>query len=194
MVTASSMVYSITGPCIAKNEDAVVISIAGIGIAVQVLKDKAQRTKIGEETSLFTWLYPQTIQLFGFEHEEEMRLFELLNLVSGIGPRGALKILNSASIQDIHAAIMCREPKSLSAVCGITEKVASKIIIELNERLKKEGIVVSGVPRASKEVEQVLARLGYARSDIKTAIEHIHKDTHTIEEQVKQALRALAGK
>lgn len=188
----SSLVHSLSGQCIAKNEDAVVISIVGIGIVVWILKKDVQNITIGQNVSLLTWLYPQSVQLFGFVKEEELRLFELLNLVSGIGPRGAMKILNNATVQDIQSAIVGRQTESLAAVCSLSLKMASKIIIELNERLKKEGIIASGVSGTYKEVEQVLSRLGYSRADIKIAMSHIKKETTTIEEQVRQALKALA--
>ena len=74
------------------------VGVAGVGYKVAVLKETLTRTKTGSNISLWTYLAVRedALDLYGFLHEEELRFFELLLTVSGIGPKSALAVLDIA--------------------------------------------------------------------------------------------------
>src|SRR3989338_802352 len=116
------------------------VMVGGVGYKVAVLKETLARTKTGADISLWTYLAVRedALDLYGFLHEEELRFFELLLTVSGIGPKSALAVLDIASVETLRSAISAGNAGYLTTVSGIGKKTAEKIMLELKDKVVAE--------------------------------------------------------
>jgi Holliday junction DNA helicase RuvA len=115
----------------------------------------------------------ERIELFGFHGEEELKMFEMLNSVGGVGPKTALGVLDIDRVPNIMAAILEKRADVLTHASGIGKKTAERIILELHNKVKlPEGHETKGM-NINREVEDVLVGLGYARHDIREALQSI---------------------
>lgn len=159
------MIASLRGQIIARDQRTLVVEVAGVGYRVAVttaLLDQGE----GATITLFTSLHVtgETIDLYGFSSPDELRLFQSLLKVSGVGPRSALTLLSGAPADELRTAIVNGEIGTLTRVPGIGKKTAERIILELSGTLAK-----SGAP-ASDEAVDALERLGYTRREAAEAL------------------------
>jgi Holliday junction DNA helicase RuvA len=185
------MIYSISGKITAKGSNFVVLETAGIGFKILVLNDLLSKLSVGKHAKLLCVLYSEQLELFGFIKTLERALFELLNGVSGIGPKIALKIMNSLDMAILKSAIVSEDLKTLKDA-GISTKTASKIILELKDKLEKEGVAYSKKQVASSEAKEALKSLGYSKKQVDEALSQLPKSVKTTEEKVKAALRIFS--
>ena len=185
------MIYSITGKIIAKDINYAVLETAGIGFKISVLNDLSSGLHIGKRVKLLCILYPEQFELYGFAKAGERAFFEMLNSVSGIGPKIALKIMNSIDISSMKNAIVSEDLRMLKDG-GISTKTASKIILELKDKIEKEGIKYGLNSNQNSDVKDALQSLGYNRKEIDEVLPHIPKSAKTAEERIKLALKMFA--
>ncbi len=183
------MLYSISGTVTHKNNGCAVIETAGIGFVVHCPDHVLGKLTKGKKALLRVFLHVDRHELYGFLKEDDIRLFEQLISVSGVGPKGALKLLNSLPSRDLKSLIVLERADMLSKRGSVGKKTASKIVLELKDKIKKGG--VDGSPM-SLDVEAVLKNLGYYKDDIIYALKHIPSSAKTTEAQVKAALENLA--
>lgn len=143
------------------------------------------------------------ISLYGFITNEELRMFELLILVSGIGAKSAIVILSNISPSKFALAVIANDTGTLTKVPGIGAKTAARIILELKDRMKTEEIVKENIDESidtnkADEMSQIkeeailaLKVLGYYKTEIDKALEKIDSNQLTIEEIIKKALLYL---
>ncbi len=186
-----------------KSSDHIIIEAGGIGYfvyfpgnALSTLPEKGQELKIYTHYAV----REDGVYLFGFPTVAEKELFELLISVSGIGPKGAMTILGSASVTHLYACITAGEIGSLTAVPGIGKKTAERIILELREKIKKitgEQPGFKGAAGAAngkiEEALQALLALGFPANKARNAIAALPtlSDSVTAEEIIRLALNAL---
>ncbi len=127
--------------------------------------------------------------LYGFSEPEDLRFFELLLTVSGIGPKSALSILSSAHRDVLQKAIHETDANFFAKMGGIGKKTAEKIILELKSKLGQFAGATIG-PGGS-DVFDALVGLGYGVADIRNALQALPADLST-ENQLKEALRILS--
>lgn len=176
--------------------DAYLIVLAGgIGYKVGVLKETALRTQVGSPVSL--WVYTavreDALDLYGFSDEQELRFFELLLTVSGIGPKSALGILDIASVETLRNAISAANAGYLTSVSGIGKKTAEKIVLELKDKMKPGDASTSGVLRGDQEALEAMRALGYSASEARDALRQIPNDIESGSDRLRAALK-LVGK
>jgi holliday junction DNA helicase RuvA len=172
------------------------IDVGGIGYKVSVSPSTLEHLSHNLELAhLWTYLAVRedALDLYGFVSKEELEFFELLLTISGIGPKSALAILNTASVETIKDAIYEEDPSYLTKVSGIGKKNAEKIVRELQDKIGIKG--ESSAVGASKQKESALAvealiALGYSTDDAREAIKKVDKGAST-QDQVKQALKHL---
>jgi len=173
----------------------VVLTASGVGYQLLVTS-KDLDTPIGESAVFHTHLVVREnlMQLCGFRSAAELDLFELLILVDGVGPKSALSILNLGSVDRLSQAITSGDIAYLSLAAGIGKKSASKIVLELKDKVS--SVPVSGLSQSalttSSEITEALRSLGYAPAQIKQAIEQVDS-TQPVEEQIRIALRIIGG-
>ncbi|MCB9806058.1 Holliday junction branch migration protein RuvA [Candidatus Nomurabacteria bacterium] len=188
------MIAKITGKVDEVDLGSIIVDVSGIGYKVFVTNSLLSSLKVDNPISLFTYfaVRENSQDLYGFQNKEEKNFFELLLSISGIGPKSALGILNTAPIETIKEGVASGDASHLTKVSGIGRKSAEKIIVELKDKLGtiegQEGGNLSGSGMAI----EALTSLGYSERDARSVIQKIDKNLST-EEMIKEALRQLGA-
>jgi Holliday junction DNA helicase RuvA len=195
------MISYLEGKILAKNEKFFVLNIGGIGYKILSHAEVLDKIpEIGQNAKIFTHLYVHEdarrylLELYGFLNNEELKFFELLISISGIGPRSALGVLSRASVKTLKQAIVSEDEAFFTKVSGIGKKTAQKLIFELKNKLIKEVPVEKGSDsEETGEALEALVGLGYSQRDARTALRAL-KDIKGVEAKVKAALKFLGKK
>ncbi|MFQ9934665.1 MAG: Holliday junction branch migration protein RuvA [Lachnospiraceae bacterium] len=184
----------------------VIIENNGIGYNVFVSsRVMASIGYTGREIKLYTYLSVKedSMTLFGFLSKDELSLFKMLIMVSGIGPKGAMGILGALNPEDLRFAIMSGDVKAISQSPGIGAKTAQKVILELKDKIKPDDFIQiqsqhsEGVTQISNndiiaEAAMALTSLGYGQTEALRAIKLCDTDSiGTVEELIKAALKKM---
>lgn len=205
----ASMIASLSGPVTDLGIDYVIIECSGVGYCVNVTVGTAQHCTIGQEITLHTSLMVRedSMTLYGFYDRDERIFFQQLQTVSGVGPRLALTILSTLTMEEISHALSNSDIAALTQVPGVGKRGAQRLIVELKDKIlpttspgKRTGAATS-VPsvHSSHKYEDVivaLAGLGFAIPQATETIDSIiseYPDDHTWDTAVliKQALSRL---
>lgn len=147
-----------------------VIEANSIGYLVQSNLKTINSLTTDEEKTIYTWLSSNEdgMRLCGFLTKAEKELFELLIAVSGVGPKAALKILDTLSVDQFISAVIREEAKLISSAPGIGAKTAARIILDLKSKLKKISTpqVSENKFSSSDEAGSVLSGLGFSALEI----------------------------
>lgn len=189
------MIASLEGTLSAKKEKFVVVDVAGVGYKVFVSNEtNLTLPQEGGKVKLHTFLYVRedALELYGFATEEERALFELLNTVSGIGPRAAMNILGASSPKKLQEAIAHGDEGILTSVSGIGKKLAFRVIAELKDKVREvihyEG---GGKNVGDSEVFDALRHFGYGERQIQEVLRKLPADITKVEERIRSALKML---
>ena len=169
-----------------------IIKTGGIGFVIHSTPSYLSKLKTGLEASFWTHtaVRETSIDLYGFETEEELRIFELLITVSGVGPKSGLAILSVAGVKSIEEAVGTGDTSSLTKISGIGRKTAEKIVLELNGKLVTRRYGEKG---ASEDIDvfEALKSLGYREREIQEIIKKLPKDLDGTNAKIKYALKNL---
>ena len=185
-----------------------VIDCGGVGYKLTVSATTLSKIAghMDETVKLFAYLAVRedAMELYGFFGEAELESFKLLTTVSGIGPKAAIAILSVFTPEKLAAAIAAGDTRSISRAQGVGGKTAARVVLELKDKFKifgegdDEGYADSGAATGTvsaggfAEATEVLAVLGYSRSEIATALKNVSPAWDS-EEIVKHALKQLAS-
>jgi Holliday junction DNA helicase RuvA len=193
------MIANIEGHLGAIEKNAVIIQVGGIGMRVYVPGTFiANCGPIGSTVSVHTHLHVREdeLALYGCATEDELRLFELLLSVSGVGPRVGLALLSALSPDDVRIAIAGEQAEVLARVPGIGSKTAKKIIFDLKDKVRVPEDVVLVRPQITEEDSEAIAALtalGYSVVEAQTALQHVPVSVHGVEERLRAALVYLGS-
>jgi holliday junction DNA helicase RuvA len=199
------MIARLRGRLLAKDPQEVVVDVNGVGYQVVVpLSTLYRLPEVSAEVSLFihTHVREDALQLFGFLARDEQTLFELLQNVSGIGPRLATNILSGISVEELVPALSDGNVTRLRAVPGVGKKLAERLVVELREKVASRGLAVSapappsGADRTIENVVSALVNLGCNRREAQEVAEAARKEhgpTADFETLVKVALQRLGS-
>ncbi len=150
-------------------EGAALIEVGGVGYSVRVPLALVESTKLGARVALYihTAVREDAIDLYGFATEEELAFFKLLMSVSGLGPKSALSILNTADVSGLKRTIGMGDASALHKVFGIGKKTAERIIVELRDKLSGAPSIGQGT---DAEVIEALTTLGYRLEESRDAL------------------------
>lgn len=175
----------------------VILDVNGVGYKVEGVNTFLE---IGAELSVFVYTHytQQDIRLFGFLQREAYLLFQDLLIVSGVGPKTAVTLINNLGVESIVNAIISDDPKALTGN-GVGLKTAQKIILELASKLAKAGYKATGKQNKNDEqmnlvteVEQALSGLGYNKNEISQVLGKLDLDNAVSSEDIlRQALNKL---
>lgn len=136
--------------------------------------------------------------LYGFSSQKERELFNLLTDVTSIGPKYAMNILSTMTVDECKTAIITDDIKLLSQAQGIGKKTASRIILELKEKIEKDFVSTDKNSTSSKKItpdsefaREALLQLGYFKNDIDSFIENNDLTGLSIEDIMKKAMKSL---
>lgn len=189
-----------------KSSEYIVIDINGLGYKIFMSQNNID--SIGELHNIikvFTYVKVREddISIFGFKTQEELKMFELLISVSGVGAKSALVMLSCIEPSDFAIAVISNDVKVLTKVPGIGNKSAQRIILELKDKLKEEQLeekLKDSSKRLKDNSENIneaisgLMVLGYSKKDIEKAFEHLDIDNLSIEDLIKKGLILLSQK
>ncbi|MFC1967141.1 Holliday junction branch migration protein RuvA [Chloroflexota bacterium] len=194
------MISSLSGQLEALGAGFAVINVNGIGFQVYTpTSTLASLGTIGHEVKLYTHLHlrEDNVTLYGFAADAEMALFETLLGVSGLGPRLALAMLSAMTTEQITTAIATGSTDLLMMIPGIGKKVASRIVLELKDKIGAGFIAAptTGAAHENADVLSALVSLGYSVAEATSAVLALPAGSDLgLEDRIKQALRYLGGK
>lgn len=187
--------------------DAAVLDVGGVGFRVFTPINQAlMRQGIGSEVKLYTYMNVRedAMILFGFLDKTSLELFEKLIGVTGVGPKSGLMILSTLSPEQVVSAVLSEDKKTLSSVPGIGQKTASRIILDLKDKIGGIGISAGGGIEAAdlvsvkesgptSEAVMALVTLGYSQSDASRAVAKVTAGNENmgVEDIIRGCLKLL---
>lgn len=192
-----------------KSSNYIVVDINGLGYKIFMSQNNIDSIgEINDIVKVFTYVKVREddISIYGFKTQEQLRMFELLIGVSGVGAKSALVMLSCIEPSEFAIAVISNNVKLLTQVPGIGTKSAQRIILELKDKLKAEQSELdeekleNAKLKSSKTNENVqeaisgLMVLGYSRKDIEKAFTHLIVDELSVEELIKKGLILLTQK
>lgn len=185
-------------------EDNFVIENNNIGYFINSSFNTIKTLEINNEFKIFTKMNVREddISLFGFSSKDELEVFELLTSVSTIGPKNAIAILSTLNVDKIKLAIVNNDIDTLTKAKGIGKKTASRIILELVDKVKKmainDDISISNPDidniSSNGEIEvarEALLNLGYQRNSIDKVLASLKDSDLSLEEIIKESLKRM---
>jgi holliday junction DNA helicase RuvA len=200
------MIASLTGRLASKHPGGVVIDVQGVGYDVLIPLSTFYRLPDPEQSvtlTIHTHVREDAIQLFGFFSAREKDAFLLLLTVSGIGPKLALSVISTLSVDDLTAAIRDDDYKVLASVPGIGKKSAGRLVLELKDKIEKITSVADGMTtkaaipsnRAMDDALSALVNLGYKAADVKDVLKQVmaaRNGETPLQDLIRAALKELA--
>lgn len=189
-----------------KFKNYIVIDVGGLGYKIFMAENSINTIgDIGDTVKVFTYyrVREDDVSIYGFKTQEELRMFELLLSVSGVGAKSALVMLSCIEPSEFAIAVISNNVKLLTQVPGIGTKSAQRIILELKDKIKSEQSeeqIEQSQEKALKVNENVqeaisgLMVLGYSRKDIEKSFEHLAVESLSVEDLIKKGLILLSTK
>ncbi|MFD1258512.1 Holliday junction branch migration protein RuvA [Mucilaginibacter terrae] len=190
----------IDGKLVFKSPAYVVIDAGGVGYHINISLNTFSKLGDAERCKLYVWQHVKEDghTLYGFFDEGEKRLFLHLISVSGIGPNTGRMMLSSITPQEIQAAIVQGNVTQIQRIKGIGPKSAQRVILELQDKLRKDGPdTLTSMPAnntVKDEALSALVMLGFARNAAEKVIDQElgrNNDNLTVEQLIKSALKTL---
>lgn len=197
------MFYYLNGEITLLEENLAVVDCGGVGYACRTTAYTQSKLRVGQTARLYTYcnIREDAFDIYGFFSRDELRCFELLLSVTGVGPKAAVAILSATSPERFTLAIMTQDEKALTAAQGVGKKLAQRIILELKDKLGAavtevdfsggSGAVAPPVGSSLALAQAALAELGYSQAEVAAALKGIRTEGMSTEEIVRQCLRAM---
>lgn len=192
------MYNHLSGRLVEKNPSYIVVECGGIGFLLQISLNTYSKLPEKEAVKIFVHLQitEDSHTLYGFADEEERRLFRALISVSGVGCNTARMMFSSMQPAEITDCIVNNNVAKLKSIKGIGEKTALRLIVELKDKLKKDGFasIPSGHFQIKDQAVSALVTLGFSKSSVDKIIDQLLRNqaaSFTIEDLVKEALKRL---
>lgn len=195
----------IKGKIVEKSNNYVIIENNGIGYRVFMTMTSIEKiSDNNEEIKIYTYyqVREDNISLYGFLQKEELRMFELLLSVSGVGAKSAIAMLSSILPSEFAMAIIQNDTSKLTKIQGVGAKTAARIVLELKDKLKTEEAISkssSNIEKAIRseietdEAVQALQILGYGKKEVEKAISQIDLSGLSVQDIIKSALKLLGN-
>ena len=186
-----SLIARLRGVVEESGADWLLVFVGGVGLRVQVPASTAEALgRQGESVLLHTHLHVRddAVAIYGFATAEDLRLFEMLIGVSGVGPRGALSLLSALGAEVLSDAVSAGDVPRLQQVPGVGQKMAARLVLELKSKLV--GRAAATVPTGrDDEVVAALVGLGYTQAEAQAAAASVPSDgSLAVEERLRRAL------
>jgi len=200
----SIMISYIKGEVVKKGIDYLIIENNGIGYYINTSFNTLKNLSEGDVSSVFTYMHirEDVLALYGFSKKDELEMFKKLISVNGIGPKAGLAVLSTYDINSVKVAILKDDVNAISKVPGIGKKTASKIILDLKDKvgsideidsinLSDIEVISDSVNNDIEDISKVLMTLGFSQLEAKKALENIDISGKTENQIIKEALKNL---
>ncbi len=175
----------------------IIINVGGVGYLIHVPQRLETQLQIDATSQLYihTHVREDALDLYGFETKEELRLFELLLTVSGIGPRTGLTIIDRG-VPATQKAVTSGDVDFFTTIPRLGKKNAQKIIIELKNKLGSMGdLDLRDMDNGeTKQILEVLLSMGFARIEAIDAIKKLGDKEISLEQKIRRALQILGSR
>ncbi len=177
-----------------------IISVQSVGYKVFMTREllATLKTSAGGKKGVALWTHlavrENILDLYGFYSEGELRLFELLLTVSGIGPKSALAILDIASVETLRSAISGGNASYLTKVSGIGKKTAEKIVLELRDKVGTAAESTDASLRGDEEALEAMRALGYSQAEARDALRKVPPGIEKSSDRLRAALKVLGSR
>jgi holliday junction DNA helicase RuvA len=193
------MISAIEGKIENRSDDSLTVKVGPVSIVVFTSDTTLSQLGTSSKVYLNTHLHVRedNITLFGFATLEELKLFERLITVTGIGPKLALALLSAFDTEQLVSAIVSEDINLICQAPGVGKKIAGRIVIDLKAKLEKEGVVglAPGTLSENADIVGALVSLGYSIREATQAASTLTGSPETkLEEKLKLALKFLASK
>lgn len=198
------MIAKLTGQLASKAPSSIIIDVQGVGYEVLIPLStyfSLPDLQVSCTLNILTHVREDAIQLFGFLTVPEKEAFVMLTGISGVGGKLALSVLSTLSVPDLIAAIQTNDEDKLASVPGIGKKSASRMVLELKDKVSKLDIG-SDVPTQQALPDQIqedgisaLVNLGYRPRDVKDTITKITREHDLplpLDYLIREALKILS--
>ena len=177
------MISTVTGTIRSLSLDKLVIEVGGVGLSVLINPPTSSGLTLGSQSTLYTSLVVRedSLTLFGFLTEEVRNLFELVQTVSGVGPKVALSIMGALTPEDLARAISQEDTSAIERVPGIGKKGAQRMILELKGKLSDlsaSATYKGHQPAWREQLISALVSLGFSPKESDSAISYVVNDLH----------------
>ena len=195
------MITYLKGKLAFKDPTQLVVDVNGVGYELKISLTTFSHVKDKEDILIQTYLHikEDAHTLYGFYDQSEKKRFLDLLSINGVGPSIALMILSSLDAKELQSAIVREDVKTIQSVKGIGQKTAQRIILELKDKMKKEGLLDKSLQISPhidntlrSEALSALTTLGINKSIAEKTVDKILKEYGEkikIEELIKQALK-----
>ncbi|MDO8562035.1 MAG: Holliday junction branch migration protein RuvA [bacterium] len=189
------MIGHIEGEVRALRPTFAIISAGGVGYKIALTKEALAELRPQKSASFWTHLAVRedALDLYGFRNEEELRIFELLLTVSGIGPKSALAVMDVASVQTLRSAISQANASYLTEVSGIGKKTAEKIVLELKDKIGASAAESTHALRGDQDAQDAMRALGYSQNEAREALRKVPHSVVNSNDRLREALK-IVGK
>ncbi|HUV49383.1 MAG TPA: Holliday junction branch migration protein RuvA [Actinomycetes bacterium] len=184
------MIASVRGPVIDLGVDRAVIEVGGLGIAVQCTPQTVSVLRRGDEATVHTSLVVRedSLTLYGFADADERSVFEVVQTVSGVGPRLAQAMLASLRPDTLRQIVASEDIAALTQVPGVGKKGAQRLVLELKDKLGAPSSGVGSSPAAAPtegpavagswqgQVHAALVGLGWSARDADSAVSAVAQE------------------
>lgn len=193
------MISSLHGTVLSAFGTTAVIEVGGVGFSVQVTPDHALSMRVGSQTRVLTTLIVRedSLSLFGFAQAEQLRVFELLTAVSGVGPKSAMGVLAVLTPDQVASAVAAEDDAVFRKVSGIGPKTAKLIVLSLAGKLlastpARPTASVGSPSSTADSVLVALVGLGWPEKTAAEAIRQVAAETAESERNSVPSLLRLA--
>ena len=190
------MIGHIEGEVKAVRAGFAIIAAGGVGYKVAATKQTLAPLILGTTASLWTHLAVRetALDLYGFPNEEELRFFDLLLTVSGIGPKSALAILDIATVETLRSAVARGNAAYLTTVSGIGKKTAEKIVLELRDKVGLGAEGTAGAHKDDEEALEAMHALGYTPGEARDALRKVPPEITGSSDRLREALKLIGSR
>ncbi|MEA3453118.1 MAG: Holliday junction branch migration protein RuvA [Patescibacteria group bacterium] len=184
------MISYIKGKILIKKDKFLVLERQGIGYKIFVSAKTLEKIKLGEDREFFTFftLRKEKLELYGFLTQDELTVFEIIEKISGIGPKGAMLVASIGTIDELKSAVEAHSFKYFSDIKGLGKKKIQKIILELGGSLKEFN---KSSIKSDDQALRGLSALGFPTKEAKEILEKIPEDIKEPEKRIQKALEIL---
>ena len=185
------MISYLQGKIIFQEKNCIVLDVNGVGFKIflsEKTSDKIPDNK--KNIKVFTYLYlrEDKLELYGFLTPEDLRFFEFLNGISGIGPKAALSLSSFSPLENLKKVIEEKDERFYREIKGIGKKKMQKILLELTGKIQEVG---KKQTLQEGEAVEALTSLGFSSALAKETLSKIPKEIENAEQKVKEALKIL---
>ena len=206
------MIATLTGKLKSKLNNQIIVDVNGVGYCLHVSKNTLHHIgAIDESVILNTELQVRddSILLYGFKFQSELNMFKLLQSIQGIGPRAALAVLSALTVEQIIIAIKSSDKSAFQKADGIGQRVATRIVSELQEKIGQFSLVNSSINFKDTKVKSdgaeliknirddaisAIVNLGYSKSDVFLVVNSICNEIDNDEKLSIEKIITLALK